>query len=270
MTCEQAMSLWGKAPDQADPDAETTRAAHAALQQWLREPPGSLLAEAEAAVYEAIVPDLFGYHLLQIGALGDVDLTASSRIHHRMTLDVAGQAPGSEGLRSEADALPFAADSIDVVLLPHVLEFEPRPHDALRESFRVLAPEGHLLVSIFNPASALGLWRVLRRHRRRAPWNGQFLTPSRLRDWLALLGFDVIAVHGRFFAPPFRNAVVLRRMLGADPHMARVCPVLAGTHIMLARKRVFTLTPIRPRWASRKGLVAGGLAEPTAREITSE
>lgn len=266
------MRLWGNASRACEPDTSRTRAAHAALQQWLSEPPGSLLAEAEAAVFETIVPDLFGYHLVQIGGLGRVDLTTSSRIHHHVTLDVAG-APVEQlrgGLRAEADALPFAADSIDVVLLPHVLEFEPRPHDALRESFRVLAPEGHLLLSVFNPSSALGLSRVFRRHRRRAPWSGQFLTLSRVKDWLALLGFDVVAAHGRFIAPPFRNAGVLRRALAADVRMSRLFPLLTGTNVLLARKRVFTLTPVRRRWAPRKRLVAGGLAEPTVREMMND
>ena len=267
------MRLWGRAARENGADTQRTRAAHAAFQQWLSGPSGALVAEAEASVFDGIVPDLFGYHLLQIGGLGAFDPAANSRIHHRMRLDVQGAATDVEGsrLQASADALPFAADSIDVVLLPHVLEFEPRPHDALREAFRVLAPEGHLLVSVFNPTSLLGLWRLMRRHRRRPPWNGQFLTLPRVKDWLALLGFDVVAAHGRcFVAPPFRNAALLRHVPRADGRMARLLPLLAGSNVLLARKRVFTLTPIRQRWAPRKRLVASGLAEPTTREISSD
>ena len=259
------------APGRPPPPAESarTRAAHAAMQGWFREPPGSLLAAAEKAVFDDIVPDLFGYHLVRIGGLGDLDPGEKSRILHRVCLDVdGGGGPGS--LRAEADALPFAADSIDVVLLPHVLEFEPRPHDALREAFRVLAAEGHLVLSVFNPSSLLGLWRVMRRHRRRPPWSGQFLTLPRIRDWLALLGFDVVSTHARFFAPPFRNPSLLGPLLASERRLAELLPYLAGSHVLLARKRVFTLTPLRPRWASRRRLVAGGLVEPTARRVWRE
>lgn len=239
------------------------------MEAWFRESPGHALAAAEKAVFDTIVPDLFGYHLLQIGGLGAQQPAENSRIHHRVLLDISG-AGNEVTLRAEADALPFAADSIDVVLLPHVLEFEPRPHDALRETFRVLAAEGHLVLSVFSPTSMLGVWRLMRRHRRRAPWSGQFLTLPRIKDWLALLGFEVIATHARFFAPPFRNASILDRMLAGDRRLAEIVPYLAGSQVLLARKRVFTLTPLRPRWASRKRLVAGGLVEPTAREVWRE
>ena len=254
-------------PDPVSSCAETarTRAAHSAMQAWFREPPGSLLAGVEKAVFDRIVPDLFGYHLVQIGGLGELQPAANSRIHHRVRVDLGGN-PADASLSAEADALPFASDSVDVVLLPHVLEFEPRPHDALRETFRILAAEGHLLVSVFNPTSLMGLWRVMRRHRRRAPWSGQFLTLPRIKDWLALLGFDVISSHARFFSPPFRNASVLGRLLASEERVNDLLPYLAASHVLLARKRVFTMTPLRPRWATRKRMVAGGLVEPTARE----
>ena len=266
------MKLWHRREPTPEPHPALTRAAHAGLYDWLCRPPGLLLAEAEQAVFDRIVPDLFGYHVLQIGRMGTTDPMSGSRIHHRILLDIQTPRAGQSvpALHAEADALPFAADSIDVVLLPHVLEFEPRPHDALRESFRVLAPEGHLLLSVFNPSSLLGLSRLSRRHRRRPPWSGQFLILARLRDWLALLGFDVVDTHARFFAPPFRNAAVLGRLLRSERHLARVCPLLAGTHIVLARKRVFTLTRVRERWRPSKRLVTSGLAEPTARGMRLE
>ena len=161
--------------------------------------------------------------------------------------------------------MPIASDSVDVVLMPHVLEFESSPHDALRETFRVLVPGGHAVISVFNPLSMMGVWRVFRRHRRRAPWNGQFFTLSRLRDWLVLLGFDIVTTRPCFFAPPLRSASLVTRCLEAEPVCRRLFPYLAGVHVVLARKRVFAITPLRPKWDRPRRLLAGGLVEPTTR-----
>ncbi len=54
-------------------------------------------------------------------------------------------------------------DSIDLVFLPHTLEFSADPHQVLRETERVLIPEGRVIILGFNPLSSLGLWRLFRR-----------------------------------------------------------------------------------------------------------
>jgi hypothetical protein len=38
-------------------------------------------------------------------------------------------------------------------------------------------------------------------------------------------------------------------------------PFLAAAYVLVARKRVATLTPIKPRWRPRRSLLAGGVAE---------
>ena len=43
-------------------------------------------------------------------------------------------------VQGSAIALPVESDSVDVVVLPHILEFEAQPHEALRESARVIVP----------------------------------------------------------------------------------------------------------------------------------
>ena len=40
--------------------------------------------------------------------------------------------PGPPDVLAEPQQLPIVSDSVDVVVLPHVLEFRPPPHDALR------------------------------------------------------------------------------------------------------------------------------------------
>lgn len=238
-----------------------------ALCEWFERAPGRVVIEAEAGEFERALANLFGYHLVQVGSLPGVDPARHSRILNQATVALDGDdcAQGTAVARGAAAALPIDSDSADVVLMRHVLEFEPDPHAALREALRVLVPEGHLLISAFNPWSLLGLWRVARRSRRDPPWHGQFLAQSRLNDWLGVLGFELVHQAPCFFGAPVRNERILRRLGAIGEAGGRVLPMCAGSYVLVARKRVTALTPIRPRWRPSRRLMAVGLAGPSTR-----
>ncbi len=242
------------------------------LHEWLERPPGRTLAELEQTRMDAILPDLFGYHLLQVGHLGRIDLLGQSRILHRSIVDIDdfGLTSAYPQFRGTASALPVESDAVDVVLLPHVLEFDRQPHEALRESFRVLVPEGHLLITGFNPRSLMGMMRFARRGRGVAPWRGHFLGVSRLKDWLALLGFDVMQVSPCFIHSSSKNQRWLERLDAFWRFGNRTAGVFSGAYVVVARKRVTTLTPIKTRWRPERRLVGVGLAEPSARVVKGD
>jgi len=246
------------------------REARAGLRQWYATPLGRTLAECEQALLDDSLSNLFGYHLLQVGAPQGGDLTVASRISHRMVLadQVAALPPlqGSEGCVGLPEALPVAGDSIDLLLLPHVLAFADEPHQVLREAERILIPEGHVAVLGFNPWSLWGLCRLVLGWRRRAPWCGRFLSPWRVKDWLSLLGFDTVLLHHMYYRPPLRHPGLLERLVFLERWGRRWWPILGGGYLLVAKKRVATLTPIRPRWRPRRALVATGLAGPTVRK----
>jgi hypothetical protein len=129
----------------------------------------------------------------------------------------------------------------------------------------VLMPDGHLLICGFNPWSLIGCWRYLKRRQQPVPWRGQFLGLARLRDWLALLGFDVLSQDACFFKPPFSNERLLKRLGFLDRIGARMPAYFSGAYLVLARKRVTTLTAVRPEWRERPRLVSVGLVGPSAR-----
>jgi SAM-dependent methyltransferase len=238
-----------------------------ALHAWFSRVPGREIAMAQIAQLDRVLPNLFGYHLLQVGRLADLDLLSKSRILNRNVVEIDGYGAGQPYpvVRGSVTALPVESDSVDVVVLPHILEFEAQPHEALRESARVVVPDGHLLICGFNPWSMLGCWRYLKRHQQAAPWRGRFLALTRLRDWLALLGFDVLSQNACFFKPPFSNERVLKRLDFLDRVGRRMPAYFSGAYLLLARKRVTTLTPIRSRWRPRRRLVSVGLVGPSAR-----
>lgn len=159
--------------------------------------------------------------------------------------------------------LPFAADSIDAMFLPHTLDFWPEPRAAMREVERVLIPEGRVIIMGFNMFSAWGLWSLLRR-RNHAPWNGRFRAAYQIEGWLSELGFDIEMREHILFRLPIRGALgpshtVLDRM------GERLWPILGGVYLIRAVKRVATLTPLRPSWRRRRVLLPSRAVEPTAR-----
>ena len=235
------------------------------LREWFDTPLGRRLLQQEKRVLDSLLPQLFGYHLVQIGCVGGPDWLAASRIKHRCRL-ATPYLPGTgeeASAQCAADSLPIAGDSVDVVVLAHVLEFELQPHQVLREVERILIPEGHMLLVGFNPLSLWGL-RRLAEFRRRSPWQGRFRTASRIKDWLALLGFELVSQHSVLFAPPFDNRLLQRQWGFLEASGRRWWPYLGAAYILLAKKRVATLTPIKPRWLSEtKSVLAGNAARPS-------
>src|SRR5262245_24185153 len=117
----------GEAPEPA-PDRREPHGAPSVREQlsaWLAEPPGSVLLQAEDEQMRRALHNLFGYHLVQLGTFGADAFLSSSRISHRAVLDI-DPPRRHEPARAvcSAEALPLAADSVDVLVLPHVLEFE--------------------------------------------------------------------------------------------------------------------------------------------------
>ena len=235
------------------------------LQAWYRTDLGQLLATREAMLLAETLPNLFGYHLLQVGRLSQEDWLLSSRVSHCAVMDF--QTP--QGIDDERrlfglpDQLPIQADSMDVLVLPHTLEFSKRPHAVLREAERVLIPEGYVLILVFNPRSLWLLWRWLFGWRRKVPWCGHFLSSTRMRDWMELLGFDIVSIQGYCYRPPLKNRTLMQRFHFMERLGQRIWPMLGAGNLIVARKRVVTMTPIRPRWRPRRERVAAaGLVEP--------
>lgn len=238
-----------------------------ALEEWYSSPLGIELAALEEACLERMLSDTFGYYLLQVGVCGRFgEAFGNSRIRHRILLPVAEQ-PGRLGSQvvCSPERMPVSSDSVDAVLLPHTLDFAADAQQVLRETERVLIPEGRVMVMGFNPLSLWGLRSLLPRGRARVPWCGGFLTPYRVADWLSLLGCDVEMQEMMMFRPPWRRAL-LRELSFLDSFGRRFWPLLGGAYVIRAVKRVSTLTPLRPSWKPRRNLLHGGAVEPTTRE----
>jgi len=241
------------------------RASWSALKRWYHSRLGRRLAEQEQALVADTLQNLFGYHLLQVGRLNEDDWLTNSRVSHCEVMNFlsASDSEPQQGFQGLPEQLPIQTDSMDVIVLPHILEFSQQPHDVLREIERVLIPDGHVLLLVFNPFSLWTPWRWAFGWRQRVPWCGRFLSTTRIKDWLALLGFDVLSINGYFYRPPLQQKSVMQRLRFMESAGGRFWPVLGAGNLILARKRVVTLTPVGPRWSRpRASVVSPGLVEP--------
>jgi SAM-dependent methyltransferase len=221
------------------------------LVDFFATPLGCYLLEREREYFDRAVVDVFGYNALQCG-LAEIDLLRTSRMPQRWRIGTLG----AVSLRADCRDLPIAANSIDLVVLPHTLEFSDDPHQILREVVRVLVPEGQVIIAGFNPWSLLGLKRLWPSARRSVPWSGRFINLPRMKDWLSLLSFDIVSGRMHGYLPPFSQEPWLRRFQFMDAAGDRWWPFAGGVYFLQAVKRVRGMRVITPSW--RPALAAGG------------
>ncbi len=213
------------------------------LGEWFATEQGGYVLKREQDYFDHTVSGIFGFNATQMG-LPEHDFLRSSRIPLCFT---SGNQPGNT-VRICCDELPFDSDSLDLVVLPHVLEFADNPHQILREVERVLRPEGSLVISGFNPYSLWGMKRALGRKQKYYPWRGRFIGLPRLKDWLALLGFEMAGGRFAAYAPPLQQRKWLERFAFMEKAGDRWWAVSGGVYLVHAIKRVPGMRVIKPQW----------------------
>ena len=219
------------------------------LHDWFHSPLGDYLLARERAWLDQVVPDIFGFHAVQLG-LPQFDLLRESRIAHRVTVNPDGNADAGVGVVAQWYELPFDAQSVDLCVLPHVLEFTENPHEVLREIDRVMRPEGRILILGFNPWSLFGTRRLL--SSKGFPWQGQFVSLVRMKDWLQLLGFEPSAGRLACYIPPCESPVWQKRWRFMEAAGDRWWGVGGGVYMLEAIKRVQGMRLIEPAWSDLK------------------
>lgn len=243
------------------------------LKQWLDTEPGRYTRHWEQHQIKRLVSNVFGYHAIQIG-MPHWDLLCNNRISHKWYTDIDPEATVSKTnlLGCTAEQLPFANESIDLIVLPHVLERSSDPHQVLREVQRVLVAEGQVVICGFNPWSLWGL-------RNKVPgleeiWPNdlaQQLAPWRVADWLELLSFEIKAEPQGGYVPFCWQSKWLRGWRFMDKWGSRWWPMFGAFYVLKATKRVNGLTLVgltQPRrWRAATSPVVASHAH-TIRELS--
>ncbi len=177
-----------------------------ALATWQMGTLGRAVVTAETQLLAEVCDDVFGLEMLQLGCWGpDRELLKSSRVRRQTVIAAAEAGGGRPDILASPAGLPIASGSIDAVLLPHCLEIEPDPAAILREADRVLLGEGQLIILGFRPWSLWGL-RAAASRVGYPPGFSRLISEWRLRDWLALLGYEVTAARRYLYVAPAEPA----------------------------------------------------------------
>jgi SAM-dependent methyltransferase len=142
--------------------------------------------------------------------------------------------PVRSALIDECD-LPLLESVIDVALVVHGLELTDAPQDMLRETWRVLAPQGRLFLVVPNRR---GVWARFDT----SPFGqGQPFSRPQLSALLKESQFSVVSWSHALYFPPSTRSTVLSAAAAIERMGSRLMPALSGVIIVEAVKQVYAV-----------------------------
>jgi len=213
-------------------------------QSWQQFPNGLHLRNCVELKIKNFLEGFTGEKLLALGALAHEINLSHCKINQRIRLDWNLE-PFSD-LVSSPDALALESESIDLIILPLLLNYSENHHQILREAHRVLVAGGKICIVAINPWSLWAIRALIGRVRNKPLWKSQLHLQYRICDWLALLQFEVLntAISGPIIPwklsmnkmPEFiKKAFFFEKGIGA-------------MQVIIAEKKVIPFTLIKNSW----------------------
>lgn len=221
------------------------------LESWYQSPAGEQLLAMEREQLRDSLRLHPGFRAMSLQVCGAMDLLEDAPQLHRFALSNLASAPCAA--LTDFDALPLPSNTIDVVLMHHVLDYCELPHEALNEAARVVTPSGHLVVFGFNPYSWMGLFKwPMRVASGNQLWRFRLLSLWRVKDWLRLLGFVTEEVHYGCFAAPLPSRPVLQFLQRGERLLRKSGLPFGSYYMIVARKQVARpVSSGKPAWLPR-------------------
>lgn len=192
-----------------------------------------------------------GYGFVQpyLDGLADCIGPTTAMIPHAMgRLDGGGDGKNV----SEECLLPFGEAVFETVILIHSLEGTESARTLLRQIWRVLTPEGRLILVVPNRSS---LWAVAEV----SPFAcGRPYRRSELAALLRDTLFEPFLFRRALYAPPRKMSKTVLYPALWDKLGGWLFPTLCGVHIAAAKKSLYGITPLPDRQKSRSVLVTAG------------
>ena len=216
---------------------------------WKALSQGDLIREELELACAPVVERIFGYHFVRLGALSSEINIPSCPIKH--IVNMTEQELENSSVRGISRDLPLQQNSVDAFLLAAELDFAQDPHQILREIDRAITANGQLIIAGFNPFSLAGLLKYLPINKDNLLHQGRFFTSARIKDWLQLLGFEIVEQEQVMYSSLFAS----QRFLPGST-LQRFCkryfPGFSSMYILVARKREIPLSTIKPNWKVKK------------------
>ncbi len=138
----------------------------------------------------------------------------------------------------EEDALPFGDALFDRIVVVHGLEGADAVRPVMRQLWRVLAPEGRILVVAPNRAS---LWAQIER----SPFaHGRPFHRGELDRLLRAAMFEPLRWDRALHVPPLKTRRLLGTGGGWERLGRRLWPGIGGVHLVEATKSLYAPVPI--------------------------
>jgi SAM-dependent methyltransferase len=214
-----------------------------ALQRFYASPLGEAARRAAARRLQTLWPNVAGLDLLALGY--GAPYLGRFRKDARRAVAMMPAEQGAEPWPADGPALtvlaeearlPFMDAVFDRVLMVHALEEANAPHSMLREVWRVMAPEGRLVVIAANRWS---LWAQADA----TPFgHGRPYSRTQLAALLADAMFEPVVSARALYAPPLAWTPVVRAADAFERVGEVIWPAQGGLVLMEAVKRLYAAT----------------------------
>jgi len=212
------------------------------LNAWWSSTLGQLVIQVETEKLIKVFPGIFGYHIVLFGIVAQFKMIEYSVIPYQTVINPFHKDDGfSKTITGRWDVLPFASDSVDLVVLPHTLDFSEDATTVIQEACRVLIPEGRLLLFGFNPFS---LWRFnsylsqAKRENKTKPASCGLKSVGFIKKELKQQNFQIIDQDYFLFQPPMKNIRMMEKLGFLNKFSRFGLRGLSGVYFIEAQKKV--------------------------------
>jgi SAM-dependent methyltransferase len=214
-----------------------------ALQRFYASPLGEAARRAASRRLSALWPHADGLDVLGIGY--PTPYLGALRASARRTVVMMPAEQGAEPWPAERTVLTALADEarlpfmdavFDRVLMVHAMEEAAAPHALLREVWRIMAPEGRLVVIAANR------WSWWAQSGATPLGHGRPYSRTQLATLLSDSMFEPVASSRALYAPPTTWTPFVRAADAFEWVGELVWPALGGLVLMEAVKRLYATT----------------------------
>ena len=225
-----------------------------AIQQWnrwLSHFLGGELLLAENKLLLNLTEHCYGKHTVLVGVPKQNSLLEKGQIPDRILVTpFVLHDKNIRYVEGDWNELPISTGSVDLVVLPHSLEYVDNPRQVLAEACRIVKPEGSIVIFGFNPHSLWGLQGSWNKINSRDAYSGKgnFLSTSTVKQWLALADFELLKQRSLLFRPPIDQPKIFQKLKFMEWIGDKCILPFGGVYALMAKAKVIPLTPIRLNW----------------------
>lgn len=171
---------------------------------------GNKLFSAEQKIFSSMLTHHFGKHALLIGVPHQAALLKAAKLScNSLITPWPHRDKKAHYIEANFYELPIFSGSIDLVMLPHTLEFVDNQRQLLSEACRIVKPEGLIIICGFNPLGSWGLKKKL--SKKSFNWAGNFIYPNKIKAWLKLSDFLLEQQQSIMYRPPMKHLSVFQK-----------------------------------------------------------